>query len=511
MTTQASRGSWCRGAGFVLVLTLVGTRTADAVADEATSPGSASSGGYATVDVTPSGDNEQPYPYLTEVLPQQPSDDAALSNQAVPEAVPSSTVAESSASSAPGYSSASLDGQDTDPAAIDAFRSELAPYGRWVDDPAYGRVWVPFPEYVGSGFAPYVTNGSWALDENDDWIWVSEFPFGEVVFHYGRWVLVSGVGWSWIPGLRYAAAWVVWRVPVGEYSYVGWAPAPATYGWFGRVFTRLAYNRPLPFVFCPSRHVFRSHFGGQLVNDRAFANRLLHSSVWQGAATAPGRSYASPSLARARVPAAAVPTYRVAASPRAITPSPITAGTGSYARARATEAPFPATHLPSRSVITLGSRSIGSNSRPGNSFVEYGHGDHLPSRPVITLGSLPAYHYAASANYARAGLNTANGAMSSGRIYAATVTPYANRSTALPQYGATRLPSLAAPVVSRGAAPTTALRSNFVASPSYSVASPSQSVPSHRGFSAGGFGAGGFRGGSAGAGHSGGGGHGRRR
>ncbi len=97
---------------------------------------------------------------------------------------------------------------ETDPRAITEFRSTLDPYGTWVNDEKYGTVWVPNRDVVGADFAPYVSAGRWGLTEDGDWIWQSDYPFGGVVFHYGRWVWVPGTGWAWVAGRRYANAWV---------------------------------------------------------------------------------------------------------------------------------------------------------------------------------------------------------------------------------------------------------------------------------------------------------------
>ena len=47
--------------------------------------------------------------------------------------------------------------------AVTEFSPQLAPYGRWVDDPYYGRVWVPARTVVGAEFRPYVTGGHWGM------------------------------------------------------------------------------------------------------------------------------------------------------------------------------------------------------------------------------------------------------------------------------------------------------------------------------------------------------------
>jgi len=108
-----------------------------------------------------------------------------------------------------------------DPGAYKQFEAALAPYGAWVDDPAYGRIWVPSAAQVGDDFTPYATNGDW-LDTEYGWTWSSGWSWGWAPFHYGRWV-GSEHGWAWVPGTLWGPAWVSWRAGGG---YVGWAPLP---------------------------------------------------------------------------------------------------------------------------------------------------------------------------------------------------------------------------------------------------------------------------------------------
>jgi hypothetical protein len=227
--------------------------------------------------------------------------------------------------------------QDRDPRALSDFRPTLDPYGSWVHHPTYGTVWVPRREVVGPSFAPYVSSGRWALDEDGEWVWVSDYPFGGVVFHYGRWVWITGSGWAWVPGYRYAPAWVVWRVPTGSYSYLGWAPMGPDYVWYNGVAVSFTYGVPTPWVFCPSVYVFHRHVHHYVVRDRVVINRVAANTRryvpatpradgsprgYTGAAprahgTVERRSLAGPSLASARVPAYAVPAERVR-TPRAV-------------------------------------------------------------------------------------------------------------------------------------------------------------------------------------------------
>jgi hypothetical protein len=97
------------------------------------------------------------------------------------------------------------------------FRQALAPYGRWVETPEYGLVWVP--SGVGPRWRPYA-HGRWVYTERG-WTFVSYDPWGWAPFHYGRWVFIPGQGWAWIPGYEWAPAWVSWRYGGG---YISWAP-----------------------------------------------------------------------------------------------------------------------------------------------------------------------------------------------------------------------------------------------------------------------------------------------
>jgi len=100
---------------------------------------------------------------------------------------------------------------------LQTFYDELEPYGQWVNDPAYGYVWIPD---AGPEFKPYATNGHWAATEYGN-TWVSDYDWGWAAFHYGRWRFADNFGWEWIPGTEWGPAWVNWRTG-GD--YYGWAP-----------------------------------------------------------------------------------------------------------------------------------------------------------------------------------------------------------------------------------------------------------------------------------------------
>jgi hypothetical protein len=116
------------------------------------------------------------------------------------------------------------------------FENALSSYGRWVDVPGMGRGWVPWETVVGSDFVPYSTGGDWTYTPSG-WEFQSQWPFGWATFHYGRWIQSPSYGWIWLPGYRWAPAWVDWRYNDG---YVAWAPlAPPGYG------VAFAYSGPV--------------------------------------------------------------------------------------------------------------------------------------------------------------------------------------------------------------------------------------------------------------------------
>jgi len=224
---------------------------------------------------------------------------------------------------------------ETDPRAITEFRSALDPYGTWVNDEKYGTVWVPNPDVVGADFKPYVTAGRWQLTQDNDWLWQSDYPFGGVVFHYGRWVWVPNTGWGWVAGRRYANAWVTWRVSPDNYGYIGWAPMPPAWGWYGGFAISRWWYPPSAYVFCHTRYAFAHHVHTHIVHDphmvrdvaahtRNYSDgRPQHVAATPRVLPANSAPPRGPSLQSARIPASAEPATRVpvrlaSAQPRAV-------------------------------------------------------------------------------------------------------------------------------------------------------------------------------------------------
>ena len=120
--------------------------------------------------------------------------------------------------------STDFDAAETEDADGDFFTENLDPYGSWVEVAGYGRCWRPLG--LSEGWRPY-SEGYWAYTDAG-WTWVSYEPFGSVVYHYGRWLRLTNVGWVWVPGREWGPAWVSWRY--GD-EYVGWAPLPPAARW----------------------------------------------------------------------------------------------------------------------------------------------------------------------------------------------------------------------------------------------------------------------------------------
>jgi hypothetical protein len=151
-----------------------------------------------------------------------------------------------------------------DQADVSQFYGQLAPYGQWEQNPQYGWVWVPGG--VAAGWQPY-TEGHWAYTDAG-WAWVSDEPWGWAAYHYGRWYDDATYGWTWVPGVQWAPAWVAWRSGGG---YVGWAPLPPAVAWragvglqWGGIDLNLAIA-PAAFRFVSEREIFAPRLAEVLV------------------------------------------------------------------------------------------------------------------------------------------------------------------------------------------------------------------------------------------------------
>jgi hypothetical protein len=264
---------------------------------------------------------------------------------------------------------------DTDPSALTDFREPLAPYGNWVNDPTYGTIWVPDSTQVGPDFAPYQTSGRWATTDAGEWMWQSDYAWGAIPFHYGRWVW-AGNYWGWIPGRTYAPAWVTWRV--GDGGYLGWAPLPPSWYWGPGYAIGLGYVPYAAYCFVPSGYAFHGNLSAYVVRDRGLVQHAAASThPYTPARPSMGGSHlgaspnhsayrpASPSFAEAHVSASAAAHARSAPDARATAFST----RSSTAAARHAYAPN-------------GGRSFQS-ARPQNAW----HGNYSRSASPVRTGS----------------------------------------------------------------------------------------------------------------------------
>jgi len=104
----------------------------------------------------------------------------------------------------------------------DYFYDTLTPYGTWVEVDGYGRCWRPTVAINTSDWQPYRDRGRW-VHTDSGWYWMSDYSWGSVAFHYGRWFSHPRWGWCWWPDTQWAPSWVTWRY---DNDNCGWAPLP---------------------------------------------------------------------------------------------------------------------------------------------------------------------------------------------------------------------------------------------------------------------------------------------
>ncbi|HEX5218704.1 MAG TPA: DUF6600 domain-containing protein [Verrucomicrobiae bacterium] len=152
------------------------------------------------------------------------------------------------------------------------FYEPLSPYGRWVVVPGYGYSWVP--ARVETDWRPY-SDGYWQRTDAG-WYWVSEEPWGWATYHYGRWDWHAQFGWFWVPQTQWAPAWVAWREGGG---YVGWAPLRPSIS-IGASLTSVNYEPAFAsraFVFVEQRHMMdRVRPKNVVVNNTTIINKTVN-------------------------------------------------------------------------------------------------------------------------------------------------------------------------------------------------------------------------------------------
>jgi hypothetical protein len=173
---------------------------------------------------------------------------------------------------------------------FDYFQGQLTPYGHWIDVADVGACWVP-AEGAYPGWRPYMNAGHWEFTDAG-WYWQSDYPWGEIAFHYGRWLNDARTGfvWAWAPQYDWAPSWVCWRY-AGADGCMGWAPLPwdarfrAGVGieWNGGVAVDVDFGLQFDaFVFVGRDHFF-DHDYTRVVIDRENARRFYaHSAIHNG-------------------------------------------------------------------------------------------------------------------------------------------------------------------------------------------------------------------------------------
>jgi len=107
---------------------------------------------------------------------------------------------------------------------FDYFHDQLAPFGTWVN---VGGVWYWHPDQAiaaNPDWRPYYDMGQWVETDNG-LFWQSDYTWGDIPFHYGRWVLDPVRGWLWAPDYTWGPSWVYWRHAEAD-GAIGWAPLP---------------------------------------------------------------------------------------------------------------------------------------------------------------------------------------------------------------------------------------------------------------------------------------------
>ena len=100
------------------------------------------------------------------------------------------------------------------------FFDQLEPHGVWVRHARYNYVFCPTG--IDADWRPY-SHGRWLYIQDRGWYFASDEPFAWATYHYGRWFADRDLGWCWVPGTKWAPAWVSWR---RSDSIIGWAPLP---------------------------------------------------------------------------------------------------------------------------------------------------------------------------------------------------------------------------------------------------------------------------------------------
>ncbi len=134
------------------------------------------------------------------------------------------------------------------------FHEQLAPFGTWVDVDGVAY-WRPDSAVrANPDWRPYYDMGQWTETENG-LFWQSEYTWGDIPFHYGRWVRHPAMGWLWAPDYTWGPAWVFWRHAEAD-NAIGWAPLPVGAVWVDGAFMFHGARVALDFDFGLGEDVF---------------------------------------------------------------------------------------------------------------------------------------------------------------------------------------------------------------------------------------------------------------
>lgn len=148
-------------------------------------------------------------------------------------------------------------------------------------------VWQPAPGMavsIAAGdpspgvYVPY-TNGQWVYTDYG-WYFRAGTPYEELTHHYGRWVYAVPYGWIWIPGNRWAPAWVSWDY---DDDYVAWTPgSPGIY--YAVNYYGLPYRLEPNYIVCERRHFvdpFVYRYSG-FYREREFERKFDRMKIREG-------------------------------------------------------------------------------------------------------------------------------------------------------------------------------------------------------------------------------------
>jgi hypothetical protein len=242
-----------------VIKTLIGGADSAAPKDATASLGSAASTSAPKPSAAPASSPSLPAPL------SPPAASSATPATTPPYPVPGAPGAAAVEEAGPG-------GPPAAPVNLATFQGELSAYGMWIQTAQYGTVWVPSVATGNPSWQPYCDGGHWIYTDMG-WYWNSQYPWGGIAFHYGRWTRLEGSGWAWVPDYTWGPSWVCWRHDEAD-GLFGWAPLPpgarfvAGQGLFfnGRVAADIDFGlRANDFVFCAYGHLLDRNFRPYIV------------------------------------------------------------------------------------------------------------------------------------------------------------------------------------------------------------------------------------------------------